>query len=65
MRRTVTLLVLLGLTGLGCGGPEDQTAGGGGDVEAEWDADTICDQPGLEWACEEVAPAEPKSFVSP
>ena len=43
------LLAAVALAGVCCG------PGGGEAEEGEtWDADSICDQPGLEWACEEV-----------
>lgn len=49
MRRTARLLVLIGLAAVCCG-PEEK-------VEGEWNADSICDEPGLEWACEEAEEA--------
>lgn len=56
--RMTWLLLVVGLAA-GCGGPTDDTGDGGEDeVEHEWDADTICDAPGMEWACEELPPKE-------
>lgn len=59
MRRTARLLLAIGLAAA-CGGTVEN--GGSGDGEEgsgrEWDANTICDEPGLEWACEELPPKE-------
>ena len=57
MRRTARLLLAIGLAAA-CGG---EVENGGDGVEGsgrDWDADTICDEPGLEWACEELPPKE-------